>query len=164
MRKTAKIWKCTLKNPLIWLLLALGVILFVFYLRDKAPEQPLTATTIGRFSQELSALAGKQPDKLTFTESVSGDVTYTVTIEEPVEAKRILTILLDTPVSRVGCQVDMALLRYEKYCFFFGDETFTFTFLPHSYFCYGGEDYELGANRLTELSNSLHEMAETKPE
>lgn len=164
MRKTVKSWKRNWKHSLIWMLLSLGVVLFVFSRQDQTSEQPLTAATIGQFSQELSALAKIKPDRLTYTESVSGADTCVVIINDATEAKRILTILLNTPVSRVGCQVDMAQLRYEEYCFFFGDESFTFTFLPYSYFCYGGQDYELGANRLAELSVSLHEMAETKPE
>lgn len=37
--------------------------------------------------------------------------------------------------------------------------TFTFGFLPHSYFCYDGQDYELGENRISAVCDSLHEMA-----
>lgn len=159
MLKTAKSRKRILKCSLLWMLLSFGVILFVFSRQEKASELPLTTTTIGQFSQELSALSEKQPDKLTFTESISGADTYSVTIDDPDAAKKVLGILLNTPVSRVGCQVDMAQMRYEEYCFSFGAETFTFTFLPHSYFCCNGQDYELGKNRLTELCDFLHETA-----
>lgn len=124
-----------------------------------APALSLTTTTIGQFSQELSALSEKTPDKLTFTESISGTDTCSVTIDDPDVAKKVLIILLNTPVSRLGCQVDMAQMQYEKYCFSFGDETFTFGFLPHSYFCYNGQDYQLGENRLRAVCDSLHEMA-----
>ena len=37
--------------------------------------------------------------------------------------------------------------------------TFTFGFLPHSYFCYDAQDYELGENRISAVCDSLHEMA-----
>ena len=63
------------------------------------------------------------------------------------------------PSCGAGCQVDMVQYRYEEYCFSFGDETFTFGFLPHSYFCYNGQDYELGENRISAVCDSLHEMA-----
>lgn len=55
--------------------------------------------------------------------------------------------------------MDMVQYRYEKYCFVFGEETVTFGFLPHSYFCYNGQDYELGENRISALCDSLHAMA-----
>ena len=38
-------------------------------------------------------------------------------------------------------------------------ESFTFGFLPHSYFCCDGQDYELGENRISAVCDSLHEMA-----
>ena len=79
--------------------------------------------------------------------------------EEPTEAKKALNMILNAQVSKVGCQVDMAQYRYEEYCFVFGKETFTFGFLPHSYFCYDAQDYELEESRLTALRDSLHEMA-----
>ena len=68
-------------------------------------------------------------------------------------------ILLDAQVSKVGFQVDMVQYRHEEYCFVFGEETFTFGFLPHSYFCYNAQDYKLGENRLSNLCDSLHAMA-----
>ena len=60
--------------------------------------------------------------------------------------------------------MDMVQLRSVEYCFYYGSESFAFSFLPYSYFCYDGLDYELGANRLMELSVMMNEMAETKPE
>ena len=68
-------------------------------------------------------------------------------------------ILLDAQVSKVGFQVDMVQYRYEEYCFVFGEETVTFGFLPHSYFCYDGQDYELGESRISAVCDSLHERA-----
>ena len=127
---------------------------------EKPKGPSLTATTIGQFSQEIAALAEKQPNKLIFTESIGAPDTFSVTIDDPGAAKKVLNILLSTPVSRVGCQVDMAQYRYEEYCFIFGEKTFTFGFLPHSYFCYNGQDYQLGQNQLTALCDSLHEMTQ----
>lgn len=150
--------KCTRKHALIWMLISLGVIVFVFVHEEESPAQSLTTTTIGQFSQEIAALAEKTPDKLTFTESIGAPDTYSVTIDAPNTAKKVLDILLNTPVSRLGCQVDMAQMQYETYCFSFGNETFTFSFIPHSYFCYNGQDYQLEKNRLGTVCDALHEM------
>lgn len=157
--KTVKSWKRTWKRSLIWMLLSLGVILLVFSRQEKSPELSLTTTTIGQFSQELSALAERQPDKLTFTESIGSPGTFSVVVDDPAMAKKALNVILSASVSKMGCQVDMAQYRYEEYCFSFGNETFTFSFIPHSYFCYNGQDYELRENRLRALCDDLHEMA-----
>lgn len=158
MRKTVESRKRTRKRCLIWMLISVGIMVFASSKGEKKTELPLTTTTIGQFSQEISALAEKTPDNLTFTESIGAPDTYSVTINDPSVAKKVLDILLNTPVSRLGCQVDMAQMQYEEYCFPFGNETFTFGFLPHSYFCYNGKDYPLGENRLSTVCNSLHEM------
>ena len=120
---------------------------------------PRNVTTIGQFRPEFSALADKTPDKLIFTESIGSPDTFHITIDDPTEAKKVLDMILNAQVSKVGSQVDMAQYRYEEYCFVFGKETFTFGFLPHSYFCYDGQDYELGENRISAVCDSLHERA-----
>ena len=75
-------------------------------------------------------------------------------------AVKVLDMILNAQVSKVGCQVDMVQYRYEEYCFVFGAETVTFGFLPHSYFCYNNQDYELGENRISAVCDSLHAMTE----
>lgn len=159
MGKTVESWKRTRKRSFIWMLISFAIIVFALPRMEETEDLPLNTTTIGQFSQELSALAEKQPDKLIFTESIGASNTFRITIDDPSEAKKALNILLNAQVSKVGCQVDMAQYRYEEYCFVFGNETFSFDFLPHSYFCYNGQDYELGESRLTALCDSLHEMA-----
>ncbi len=159
MRKDLESAKRTLKRSLIWMLISLGVFVFALSRAEESDNLPLNTTTIGQFSPELSALAEKQPDKLIFTESIGAPDTFRITLEDPGEAKKVLNTILNAQVSKVGCQVDMVQYRYEEYCFVFGEETFTFGFLPHSYFCYNGQDYELGENRLSAVCDSLHAMA-----
>lgn len=159
MRKTVESWKRTRKRSFIGMLIFLAILVLTFPRDEGGTDLPRNVTTIGQFSPELSALAEMQPDKLIFTESIGAPDTFSITIDDPTEAKKALNILLNAQVSKVGCQVDMAQYRHEEYCFVFGNETFSFDFLPHSYFCYNGQDYELGEHRLTSLCDSLHEMA-----
>lgn len=159
MRKTVESWRRTRKRSFIWMLIFLGIMVPTFPKDETQTGLARNVTTIGQFSQELSALAEKTPDKLIFTESIGAPDTFCITIEDPGEAKKVLNTILNAQVSKVGCQVDMAQYRFEKYCFVFGEETFTFGFLPHSYFCYNGNDYELGENRISAVCDSLHAMA-----
>lgn len=151
--------KRTRKHCLIWMLICVGIMVFAAFRWEKTTAQPLGTTTIGQFSQEISALAEKTPTTLVFTESIGSPGTFSVVIDDPAVVKEALHIILSASVSKQGCQVDMAQYRYEEYRFVFGEESFTFGFLPHSYFCYNGQDYELGENRLQTLCDSLHEMA-----
>lgn len=159
MGKTVDSWKRTRKRSFIWMLIFFGITAFALTHMEESEALPLNTTTIGQFSPEISELMEKQPDKLIFTESIGAPDTFRITIEDPTEAKKALNMILNAQVSKVGCQVDMAQYRYEEYCFVFGEETFTFGFLPHSYFCYNGQDYELGENRLSAVCDSLHAMA-----
>ena len=157
MPKTTVAWKRTRKRCRIGMLISLAILVLTFPKDEEG--LPRNVTTIGQFSQEFSALADKTPDKLIFTESIGSPDTFHITIDDPTEAKKVLNTILNAQVSKVGCQVDMVQYRYEEYCFSFGDETFTFSFLPHSYFCYDGQDYELGESRISAVCDSLHEMA-----
>lgn len=160
IRKVAGLCKHARRAALIGLLVSLALFLIAY---PRAEEKPgvlsPSMTTIGAFSEELAALAGKTPTSLTYTESIGAPDTFTVTVDDPGIIREALNTILSTPVSRRGCQVDMAQLQYETYCFSFGEETCTFGFLPHSYFCYGGQDYELGENRLDRVCSLLHEQA-----
>lgn len=157
MPKTTESWKRTRKRCFIGMLISLAILVLTF--PKDAEGLPRNMTTIGQFRPELAALAEQQPDKLIFTESIGSPDTFHITIDDPTEAKKVLSTILNAQVSKVGCQVDMVQYRYEEYCFSFGDETFTFGFLPHSYFCYDAQDYELGENRISAVCDSLHEMA-----
>ena len=148
------------KGALVGLLVSLGIIMVAYPRAEEKPGLPSPSmTTIGEFSEETAALKDRTPTALVYTESIGAPDTFTVTVDDPAIVREALNTILRTPVSRQGCQVDMAQLQYEKYCFSFGGEAYTFGFLPHSYFCYGGQDYELGENRLAELRGLLHEMA-----
>lgn len=157
MPKTTESWKRTRKRCFIGMLISLAILVLTFPKDEE--DLPRNMTTIGQFRPELAALADKTPDKLIFTESIGSPDTFHITIEDPNIAKQVLNTILNAQVSKVGCQVDMAQYRYETYCFVFGEETVTFGFLPHSYFCYDGQDYELGENRISAVCDSLHEMA-----
>ena len=157
MRKTVESWKRTRKRCFIGMLVFLAILVPAFPKDEEG--LPRNVTTIGQFSPELAALAEKQPDKLIFTESIGSPATFSMTIDDSGEAKKALNIILNAQVSKVGCQVDMVQYRYEEYCFVFGEETVTFGFLPHSYFCYDAQDYELGENRISAVCDSLHERA-----
>ena len=121
-------------------------------------ERP-AMTTIGQLTGQQDVLEDSTPTALVFAESIGAPDTFTVTVDDPGLAGRALRTILSTPVSRRGCQVDMAQMQYESYRFVLGEETVTFSFLPHSYFCYDGQDYELGENRLAALCDSVHEWA-----
>lgn len=153
------------KAALIGLIVSLAVFLIAY---PRAEEKPgllsPSMTTIGAFSEEIAALADKTPTALTYTESIGAPDTFTVTVHDPDVVREALHTILRTPVSRQGCQVDMAQLQYEKYCFAFGEEAYTFAFLPHSYFCYDGQDYELGKNQLDRVCSLLHEQAAQEEE
>ena len=157
MPKTTESWKRTRKRCFVGMLISLAILVLTFPKDEEG--LPRNMTTIGQFRPELVALAEQQPDKLIFTESIGSPDTFHITIDDPTEAKKMLNTILNAQVSKVGCQVDMVQYRYEEYCFSFGDETFTFGILPHSYFCYDGQDYELGENRISAVCDSLHEMA-----
>ena len=159
MRKTVESWKRTRKRCFIGMLISLAILVLTFPKYAEKAGLPRNVTTIGQFRPELSALADKTPDKLIFTESIGSPDTFHITIDDPTEAKKVLDMILNAQVSKVGCQVDMVQYRYEEYCFVFGKETFTFGFLPHSYFCYDGQDYELGENRISAVCDSLHARA-----
>lgn len=60
-----------------------------------------------------------------------------------------------------GLHVDTAQMQYADYCFAFGEERFTFAFLPYSYFCCGGKEYELGQNRERPGQEHEHENITT---
>lgn len=135
-----------------------GILVYVFphTLETTAPYLPVM-TTIGQFSEEIAALADKTPTGLIYTESIGSPDTFTVTVDDPAVAKEVLDIILNTSVDRQGCQVDMYQMQYEEYCFLFDGETYTFSFLPHSYFCYDAQYYELGENQLSRVCSFLHE-------
>lgn len=163
--KTAGFCRHARKAALIGLPVSLGIFLIAYPRAEKKPGllSP-SMTTIGQFSEEIAALADRTPTALTYTESIGAPDTFAVTVDDPAIVREALNTILRTPVSRQGCQVDMAQLQYEKYCFAFGEETYTFGFLPHSYFCYGGQDYELGENRLNRVCSLLHEWAAQEEE
>ena len=160
MQKTVKSWRRIRKRCLI-LMLIFGCLTAYALPRSSAEEQTLPAgTTIGTFSDDIRALAEKTPVALVFTESIGAPETFSVTVDDPAIAREALDVILRARVSTQGGQVDMFQYQYEEYRFIFEDaETYTFGFLPHSYFCYGGQDYEIGENRLSGLCDSLHEMA-----
>ena len=150
-------WKRTRKRCFIGMLISLVILVLTFPKDEEG--LPRNVTTIAQFSQEFAALAEQQPDKLIFTESIGSPDTFRITIDDPTEAKKVLSTILNAQVSKVGCRVDMVQYRYEEYCFVFGDDTYTFGFVPKSYFCFDSQYYEMGENRLGKLRNFLHEMA-----
>ncbi|MGN0996067.1 MAG: hypothetical protein ACI4PG_04090 [Candidatus Ventricola sp.] len=155
----------TRKGALIGLLVSLAVLLIAYPRAEKGPGLPSPSmTTIGAFSEELAALADRTPTALVYTESIGAPGTFTVTVDDPAVVRQALGTILRTPVSRKGCQVDMAQLQYEEYRFIFGEEAYTFGFLPHSYFCYDGQDYELGGNQLDRVCSLVHEWAAQQEE
>ena len=80
-------------------------------------------------------------------------------VDDPAMAKKVPDIILRASVNKQGRQVDAAQYRYEEYRFVFAEEAFAFGFIPHSYFCCNGQDYELGENRLAKVCNAPHETA-----
>ena len=160
VKKTVQCRKRIRKRTLI-LMLVFGWIAMYAYPRSVlGPElSRRTMTTIGQFRGEMTALADQTPTALFYTESIGSPGTLTVTVDDPAFAKRALDIILSAAVDTRGCQVDMYQMQYEEYRFAFGEDTCTFSFVPRSYFCYGGLYYELGENRLDRVRDSLHEMA-----
>lgn len=75
-------------------------------------------------------------------------------VDDPAMAKKVPDIILRASVNKQGRQVDAAQYRYEEYRFVFAEEAFAFGFIPHSYFCCNGQDYELGENRLAKVCNA----------
>ena len=150
------------KRSLILMLISAVILLYVFFhtSRIAAPYLP-GMTTIGQFSDEIAALADQTPTGLIYTESIGSPDTFTVTVDDPAVAKEVLDIILNTSVNRQGCQVDMYQMQYEEYCFVFDGETCTFSFLPHSYFCYDAQYYELGENQLSRVCSFLHEDSDS---
>ena len=156
MAEPVKSWKRTRKRSLIWMIISVGIMMFVLAREEELPELSLTATTIGQFSQEISALADKTPTALVYTESIGSPETFSAMVDDPAIAKEALDIILSAAVDKRGFYMDMYQLQYEEYRFVFDEETYTFGFVPKSYFCYGGKYYELGENRLAKVRNTLH--------
>lgn len=160
MKKTVQSWKHIRKHALV-LMLVFGWIAMYAYPRSALGLElsRRAMTTIGQFRGETTALADQTPTALVYTESIGSPGTFTVTVDDPAFVKRALEIILSAAVDTRGCQVDMYQMQYEEYRFAFGEDTCTFSFVPRSYFCYGGLYYELGENRLDRVRDSLHEMA-----
>lgn len=114
-------------------------------------------TTVGQLA-ELEALSEQPPTALTYTESIGAPETFVLTVEDPAIAQTVLSVLLSTPVHRLGCCMDMAQLQYVDFRFAFGEDTRTLSFVPNSYFCYDGRYYELGENQLSLLCGLLRGM------
>lgn len=162
MGKTARSWKRIRKRCLI-LMLIFGCLTAYALPRSAGDAQTHQAmTAIGSFSDEIKAAAEKSPVTLVYTESIGSPDTFRITVDDPAFVQKALNIILNASVSTRGCQVDMAQYRYEEYRFDFGGETYTFGFLPHSYFHYDGEYYELGQNQLGDLCASLHGMTDAE--
>ena len=53
-------------------------------------------------------------------------------VDDPAIAKEALDIILSASVDRRGWQMDMYQLQDADYCFVFGEETYTFGFVPNS--------------------------------
>ena len=132
MTKTVKSWKRTRKRCLIWTLISVGIMVLAASLGEKTADLPLTTTTIGQFSQEISALADKTPTALVYTESIGSPGTFSAMVDDPAIAKEALDIILSASVDRRGWQMDMYQLQDADYCFVFGEETYTFGFVPNS--------------------------------
>lgn len=148
----------TRRRALILMLLSICLMVYTYPRASLALPNPMM-TTVGQLRKELAALADQTPTAFTYTESNGSPDTFVLTVDDPDIARQALDIILSTPVNRLGCQVDMYQLQYEEYRFTFGEETYTFSFVPHSYFCDGGQYYELGENRLGRMRDFLHEMA-----
>ena len=160
MKKTVQCWKRIRKRTLILMLVFGWIAMYVYPRSALGPELSRRAmTTIDKFRGEIAALADQTPTALVYTESIGSPGTFTVTVDDPAFVKRALEIILSAAVDTRGCQVDMYQMQYEEYRFAFGEDTCTFSFVPRSYFCYGGLYYELGENRLDRVRDSLHEMA-----
>lgn len=160
MQTILESWRRTRKHCLI-LMLVFGCLAAYALPRSSAEEQPSPEmTTIAELSGGLQSLAGKTPVALVFTESIGASDPFSVTVDDSAIAGEALDILLNASVCRQGEQVDMYQYQYEEYRFIFEDaQTCAFGFLPHSYFCYDGQNYALGENRLRSLCDFLHEMA-----
>lgn len=137
--------------------IATGIMVFASGCGKKKTELSLTKTTIGQFNEEISALADKTPTALVYTESSGSPGTFTAVVDDPDIAKEVLDIILSASVDKFGCYIDMYQMKDEDYCFDFGEETYTFSFVPQSYFYYDGMYYELGENRLARVRDFLHE-------
>ena len=158
--KSVQAWKRTRKGTLILMLIFGAIMIFALPRTELASEMPsLSITTIGQLHEEIAVLADQTPTALTYTESDGSPETFTITVDDPAIAKEALDMILSASVNRFGCQLDMYQLQYEEYCFVFGDDTYTFGFVPKSYFCFDSQYYEMGENRLGKLRNFLHEMA-----
>lgn len=118
---------------------------FAAYALPRREEVPPSAamTTIGQLSEELAALKDRSPTALSYTESDGAPDTFVAEVRDPAVARQALDALLSAAVDARGCYLDMYLLKCEEYRFAFGEETFTLSFVPRSYFCYGSQYYEL---------------------
>ena len=156
MKKNVQSWNRALKTCLILMLIS-GILTAYALPRTEGQMNPMT-TTIGAFSDEIKALADKTPTALVYTESDGAPETFTASVDDPATVKKALNIILSAAVDRRGCYIDMYRLEDEEYCFAFGEETYTFSFVPNSYFYYDGQYYELRENRLDEVRDLLHEL------
>lgn len=102
MAEPVKSWKRTRKRSLIWMIISVGIMMFVLAREEELPELSFTATTIGQFSQEISALADKTPTALVYTESIGSPETFSAMVDDPAIAKEALDIILSAAVDKRG--------------------------------------------------------------
>lgn len=129
-----------------------------------APQADVTDDTDGAKIITISELCGLDEDTVEKTdfsliytlydEASDGEV---LEISDESAVSDIFALILDIKVNNQGEYVDMYVMRYEDYLFNSDSETFSFSFVPDSYFCYNGLYYEIVDSNLNRNHNIIEE-------
>ncbi|MGN1405094.1 MAG: hypothetical protein ACI4WM_02385, partial [Erysipelotrichaceae bacterium] len=115
-------------------------------------------TSVSKIVKDFSVYENKSPDCLVFTET-QGDQTLKVEVKDSKFIKKTLDTILNTKINSKGEYVDMYQYKDIDYCFYYGDDSFTFSFVPDSYFYYDGLYYEVKESSMSKIREYLHQLS-----
>lgn len=78
-------------------------------------------------------------------------------ISDPSVAGEIFGLILDTKVYNRGECIDMYVMRYEDFEFNSDSESFRFSFIPNSYFCYNSLYYDIYESKPDKIRDIIEE-------
>lgn len=112
-------------------------------------------TSILKLAKDYSSFADMEADYLVYTET-DGSMSLRVEVSDSKFIEEALDAILNSQLKTRGEYVDMYRLREADYCFYYGDKTYSFSFVPDSYFYYDGKYYEMGESSMSKIRDYLY--------
>lgn len=111
--------------------------------------------TVYDLCKEDAPFLQQTPTLLTYFKSEGSPNTFSLEINDTNQISKVLNLILKTKIINQAEHVDMYWINYDDYRFDFDENTYTFSFLSDSYFCFNGAYYEIIEGDLDQISSLI---------